>query len=74
VVELEEQDALRMMKSRSRWEPKLHPEQEAKLVPDHRGRMLVPTPMLVAEELRRVRIRVSEDLERRRLPVVVAMK
>lgn len=39
------------------WIPKLRPDQEPKLVADTQGRgtMLIPTPLLVAEELRRVR-------------------
>jgi hypothetical protein len=44
-----------MMLSRRPWATKLHPEQRPKIVADRRGRMLVPTPMLVARELRRVR-------------------
>jgi hypothetical protein len=45
-----------MMRSRTSWLPKLRPAQEPKLVknPRGKGRMLVPTPLLVAEEVRRV--------------------
>ena len=43
-----------MMRSRTPWRLKLKPEQQPKLVPDRRGRMLVPTPLLVAKTLRRV--------------------
>jgi len=42
------------MRSRTPWRLKLHPEQVPKVVPDRRGRMLVPTPLLVAGALRRV--------------------
>ena len=44
-----------VMQSRTPWRLKLRPEQQPMLVPDARGRMLVPTPMLVAKALRRVR-------------------
>ena len=46
-----------MMRTRTSWLPKLRPDQQPKLVNDPRGngRMLVPTPLLVAEEVRRVR-------------------
>jgi len=39
------------------WITKLRPDQEPKVVPDDRGggTLLIPTPLLVAEELRRVR-------------------
>ena len=43
-----------VMRSRTPWRLKLHPEQRSKIVPDPRGRMLVPTPLLVAAALRRV--------------------
>lgn len=43
-----------VMKSRTPWRYKLRPEQEPVVVADPRGRMLVPTPMLVARALRRV--------------------
>lgn len=36
------------MRSRTSWTLKLHPEQVPRLVPARRGRMLVPTPLLVA--------------------------
>jgi hypothetical protein len=42
------------MRSRTPWKLKLHPEQLPKVVSDHRGRMLVPTPLLVARALRRI--------------------
>lgn len=42
------------MRSRTPWSLKLHPEQLPMVVPDRRGRMLVPTPLLVARALRRV--------------------
>jgi hypothetical protein len=42
------------MRSRTPWKLKLHPEQVPQIVPDRRGRMLVPTPLLVARALRRV--------------------
>jgi hypothetical protein len=42
------------MRSRTPWRLKLRPDQVPKIVPDHRGRMLVPTPLLVARALRRV--------------------
>jgi hypothetical protein len=59
-----------MMRSRTSWIPKLRPEQEPKLVkdPHGKGRMLVPTPLLVAEEVRRVRkgrLLTSRDLRER---------
>lgn len=46
-----------MMSSRRPWVTKLRPELEPKLVrnPSGSGRMLVPTPLLVAAEVRRVR-------------------
>lgn len=44
-----------MMKSRTPRAAKLRPDHQAKLVPDRRGTMLVPTPMLVARALRQVR-------------------
>ena len=43
-----------VMRSRTPWRLKLHPEQLPKVVPDARGRMLVPTPLQVAKALRRV--------------------
>ena len=43
-----------MMKSKKPWATKLRPEQEPKIDSDRRGRMLVPTPMLVAKQLRKV--------------------
>ena len=43
-----------VMRSRTPWSIKLHPAHDAKVIPDHRGRMLIPTPLLVAAELRRV--------------------
>ena len=59
-----------MMRTRTSWIPKLRPEQEPKLVKDPHGtgRMLVPTPLLVAEEVRRVRrgrLVTSRDLRER---------
>ncbi|HYM60375.1 MAG TPA: hypothetical protein VEZ11_05735 [Thermoanaerobaculia bacterium] len=44
------------MNSRKPWEEKLKPEQQPHLVEDSRGRglMLVPTPLIVAAEIRRV--------------------
>ena len=42
------------MRSRTPWKTKLRRELEPHVVPERRGRMLVPTPMLVAAELRRV--------------------
>ncbi len=45
-----------MMRSTKSWLPKLRPDQQPKVVPDRRGRMLVPTPMLVARAVRRVPI------------------
>lgn len=46
-----------MKSSRTPWVTKLRPEQEPKLVeaPRGAGRMLVPTPLLVAAEVRRIR-------------------
>jgi hypothetical protein len=43
--------------SRVPWVEKLRPDLEPKLVrtPGRRGKMLVPTPLLIAEELRKVR-------------------
>lgn len=45
-----------MMRSKAPWTSKLRPEMEPKVVKDPRGRgmMLVPTPLLVAEEISRV--------------------
>jgi hypothetical protein len=43
-----------MMRSTTSWLPKLRPDARPKIVPDRRGRMLVPTPMLVAREMRKV--------------------
>jgi hypothetical protein len=43
-----------MMRSTTSWLPKLRPDARPKIVPDRRGRMLVPTPMLVAREVRTV--------------------
>ena len=43
-----------VMRSRTPWKLKLHPEQQPAIVPDRRGRMLIPTPLLVARALRRV--------------------
>lgn len=42
------------MRSRTPWHWKLRPEQLPQVIPDSRGRMLIPTPMLVARALRRV--------------------
>ena len=42
------------MRSRTPWKRKLHPEQLPQVIPDPRGRMLIPTPLLVARALRRV--------------------
>ncbi len=44
-------------RNRVPWEAKLRPDLKPKLVPNPRGRgtMLVPTPLLVAEEVRRIR-------------------
>lgn len=46
-----------MMKSRKSWVPKLRPELTPRIEVDPRDgqTMLIPTPMLVAEEIRRVR-------------------
>ncbi len=43
-----------MMRSTKSWLPKLRSDQQPKVVRDRRGRMLVPTPMLVARAVRRV--------------------
>jgi len=43
-----------VMRSRTPWASKLHPAFEPQVVPDRRGHMLVPTPLLLAAELRRV--------------------
>jgi len=43
-----------VMRSRTPWSTKLHPACEAHIVAERRGRMLIPTPLLVAAELRRV--------------------
>ena len=43
-----------VMRSRTPWRLKLRPEQQPMLVPDAKGRMLVPTPLLVAKALRKV--------------------
>ena len=45
-----------MTRSRTPWSAKLRPEMVPKVVDDARGRgrMLVPTPLLVAEELRKI--------------------
>src|ERR1051325_5891257 len=43
-----------VLRSSTPWRLKLRPEQLPKVVPDPRGRMLVPTPLLVARALRRV--------------------
>lgn len=43
-----------VMRTRTSWAAKLRPDLAPKLVPDRRGSMLVPTPMLVARALRRV--------------------
>jgi hypothetical protein len=43
-----------VMHSRTPWRLKLHPEQLPQVVADARGRMLIPTPLLVARALRRV--------------------
>lgn len=44
------------MKSRKSWIPKLNPEQEIKLTTDKRNgdSMLIPTPMLMAQEIRKI--------------------
>ena len=42
------------MRSRTTWTAKLRPDLVPALVRERRGRMLVPTPMLVARALRRV--------------------
>ena len=44
------------MKSRKSWIPKLNPEQEIKLTTDKRSgdSMLIPTPMLMAQEIRKI--------------------
>jgi hypothetical protein len=42
------------MRSRTPWKLKLRPEQLPQVIDDPRGRMLIPTPMLVARVLRRV--------------------
>jgi hypothetical protein len=43
-----------VMRSRTPWTTKLRPDFEPQVIGDRRGRMLVPTPLLVAGELRRV--------------------
>ena len=43
-----------VMRSRTPWKQKLHPEQLPQVIDDPRGRMLIPTPLLVARALRRV--------------------
>ena len=43
-----------MMRSNKSWLPKLKPEQKAKIVRERRGRMLIPTPLLVARVVKRV--------------------
>jgi hypothetical protein len=43
-----------VMHSRTPWKLKLHPEQAPAVIDDTRGRMLIPTPLLVARALRRV--------------------
>jgi alkylated DNA nucleotide flippase Atl1 len=44
------------MKSKKSWIPKLNPEQEIKLTTDRRNgdSMLIPTPMLMAAEIRKI--------------------
>lgn len=42
------------IKSRKPWKVKLNPDQLPRVVQARQGRMLVPSPMLVAESLRRV--------------------
>src|SRR5260221_1779120 len=59
-----------MRRSRRPWHEKLRPDQQPKICEDPRGRgkMLVPTPMLVAAEVSRVRpgrlLKVSELRDR----------
>jgi hypothetical protein len=58
------------MKTRLSWEEKLRPQQQPYTTDDPRGRglMLIPTPMLVAEEINRVkrgRLITPEDLRLR---------
>lgn len=43
-----------VMRSRTPWTLKLRPEQRPSVIADPRGKMLIPTPMLVARALRRV--------------------
>jgi len=43
-----------LMRTRTPWSTKLRPACEPHLVAERRGLMLVPTPLLVAAELRRV--------------------
>ncbi|MFN8573642.1 MAG: hypothetical protein U0132_16425 [Gemmatimonadaceae bacterium] len=43
------------MRSRTPWKIKLRPEQQPRVESDARGRMLIPTPMLVAEEVKKIR-------------------
>ncbi len=43
------------MHSRTPWKVKLRPEQRPVVEPDPRGQMLIPTPMLVAQEIRKIR-------------------
>lgn len=43
-----------VMRTRTTWAAKLRPKFDPTIVPDRRGRMLVPTPLLVAAALRRV--------------------
>ncbi len=43
-----------VMRSRTPWKLKLRPEQRPSVIDDPRGRMLIPTPLLVARALRRV--------------------
>ncbi|MFN8580435.1 MAG: hypothetical protein U0163_05580 [Gemmatimonadaceae bacterium] len=43
------------MQSKKPWKEKLRPDLEPHVEDDPRGRMLIPTPMLVAGAIRRVR-------------------
>src|SRR6058998_3009130 len=43
-----------VLRSRTPWHLKIRPEQLPRIVPEARGRMLVPTPLQVAQALRRV--------------------
>ena len=50
--------AVGMRQSKRPWVTKLRPEMTAKIVddPKGRGKMLVPTPLLVAEEIQKTKV------------------